>query len=66
MTNGRMRALCDAEMVGVEAGGFWEGFACGSGIASSVFATFSPEPISKLAIWSLYSATIAACGVAFF
>ncbi len=66
MTNGRMNPLSDAAMSQVEGGDFWEGFACGAGIVGSIAATIAPEPMSKFALWSLYSGTVAACGIALF
>jgi hypothetical protein len=66
MTNGRMRSLSHAEMLWVEGGDFWEGFVCGAGIVGSLAATFSPEPLSKITLWGLYSGTVGACGIAFF
>ena len=65
MKNERMKTLSDVEMSHVEGGGFWEGVACGAGIVGSFAATLSPDPLSKLALWTLYSGTAAACGIAF-
>ena len=65
-TNERMKPLSDAAMSRVEGGGFWEGFACGAGIVGSIAASISPDPVSKITLWSLYSGTVAACGLALF
>lgn len=59
-----MTVLSDRDMLRIEGGGFWEGFACGAGIAASVFVTVSQDPISKLTQWTVYSGTLAACGIA--
>lgn len=61
-----MQTLTAEQMMGVDGFGFWEGFACGAGVIGSIAATISPDPLSKAALWSLYSGTIAACGMAFF
>ena len=66
MMNERMKPLSDAAMSRVEGGGFWQGFACGAGIVGSIAASLSPDPVSKLALWGLYSGTVAACGLPLF
>ena len=64
MTNETMKPLSDAAMSQIEGGGFWEGFACGAGIVASIAATLSPEPMSKITLWSIYGGTVGACGLA--
>ena len=66
MESGTLCRISDAEMVDLTGGGFWGGFLCGAGIIASAAAFLSPEPFSKVAAWSIYSGTAAACGSAFF
>jgi hypothetical protein len=65
MTNGTMRPMSRAQMVCVEGGGFWDGFLCGAGIAVTVSAFLSPDPLSKLTLSTLFTGTVGACGNAF-
>ena len=56
-----MQELTPVEMADVH-GTFWKGFLCGAGIIASIAVSASPDPIAR---WSIYSGTVAACGMSF-
>ena len=59
-----MKTLTVDQMHAVDGAGFWDGFLCGAGIVASIYVTVSPEPVSKLTAWTVYTGTAAACGSA--
>lgn len=59
-----MRELTIEQMQTIDGAGFWEGFLCGAGIMGSIAVTISPEPVSKLTAYGVYTGTLAACGMA--
>ncbi len=59
-----MRTMAISEMTEVTGGTFWSGFACAAGVILTIATAVSPEPVSKLAFGSLFTGTVAACGVA--
>ena len=61
-----MYELTIDQMAEIDGEGFWEGFLCGAGIVGSIAATFSPDPMSKVALWTIYSGTAGVCGLALF
>ncbi len=48
-----MQELTLEQMELVEGGGFWKGVTCGFTAAATVAALLSPDPISKLGLYSL-------------
>lgn len=60
-----MRPMSHAEMIALEGGDFWQGFLCGAGLITSAAMILSPEPVSKLTLWSVIFGTAGACGLAF-
>lgn len=46
----------------LEGGGFWHGFICGLTGVATLAAIMSPEPISKLALYSLATGWAACLG----
>ena len=48
-----MQVLTLEQAQQLEGGGFWHGFLCGLTAAATIAAIASPEPISKLGIYSL-------------
>jgi energy-converting hydrogenase Eha subunit C len=64
MNENTMRPMSRAQMTKVEGGGFWDGFACGGGIVTSIAVALSPEPLSKITMWSVWSGTWVACASA--
>lgn len=48
-----MRTLTLEQAQQIEGGGFWRGFVCGLTGIATVAAIVSPDPVSKLALFSL-------------
>ncbi len=57
-----------SEMDGKEwgIGGFSEGFLCGAGVVTSIAILVSPVPVARWTIWSVVTATLGICALAFF
>jgi hypothetical protein len=61
-----MTELTAAEMQSINGEGFWDGFRCGAAAAIAIGATFTPEPVSKIALASAWTAAVGTCAIAFF
>jgi len=48
-----MQVLTLEQAQQLEGGGFWRGFVCGLTGVATIAAIISPDPISKLAVYSL-------------
>jgi hypothetical protein len=61
-----MTELTAAQMKSIHGEGFWEGFRCGAAASIAIGATLSPEPVSKIALASAWTAAVGTCAIAFF
>jgi hypothetical protein len=61
-----MTVLSASQMNELEAEGFFEGFLCGASVGTLIAVAVSPEPISKIALGTLWSTAIGSCGIAIF
>ena len=59
-----MTALTASQMRAIDGEGFWEGFACGASTAIAVGLTLSPEPVSKIGLWTAWTTAVSTCGIA--
>ncbi len=57
-----MQVLTLEQAQQLEGGGFWHGFICGLTGVATLAAIMSPEPISKLALYSLATGWAACLG----
>ena len=57
-----MQVLTLEQAQQLEGGGFWHGFICGLTGVATIAAIASPEPVSKLALFSLASGWAACFG----
>ena len=48
----------------IDGEGFWGGFLCGAGLAASAYVLFTPDPVGKLAMYTVLTSTAGACGLA--
>ncbi len=61
-----MTTLSASQMRDIDGEGFWDGFLCGASATFAIGMTLSPEPISKLALGSIWGTALGSCGSAFF
>ena len=61
-----MTELTTTQMQSINGEGFWEGFRCGAAASIAIAATLSPEPVSKVALASVWTAAVGTCAIAFF
>lgn len=59
-----MTELNQSQMREIDGEGFFEGFLCGASLGALIWAATSPDVVSKLALGTLWSTTIGACGLA--
>lgn len=57
-----MRELTTEQLNAIDGAGFVDGLACGFTLAAAAYVTFSPDPLTKLAIYSAYTGATVACG----
>ena len=59
-----MTALSQSQMQSINGEGFFDGFICGASVGALVWAVTSPDPVSKLALGTLWTTAIGSCGIA--
>ena len=59
-----MVPLNTKQMQAIGGEGFWDGFLCGAATSVAIGATFSPDPLSKLVLASVWTTAVGTCGSA--
>ena len=59
-----MKTLNALQMREVDGEGFFDGFVCGASVGALVWVAVTPEPVSKLALGTLWTTVIGSCGSA--
>lgn len=59
-----MTVLSQAQMRNIHGEGFFDGFLCGATVGALIWAVTTPDPVSKLALGTLWTTAISSCGIA--
>ena len=59
-----MTTLNVSQMREVDGAGFFDAFVCGAIVGTLIWVAVTPEPVSKLALGTLWTTAIGSCGSA--